>query len=80
LAQFAGRVMTFSVPSFLQAATRPFIPPNAAAEVAVAALVVLPELEDLPELGLFELLLHPAANIRPLTAMAAAATVLLLGT
>jgi hypothetical protein len=49
--------------------------------VAVAALVVLPELEELPELGLFELLLlHPAANIRPLTAMAAAATVLLLGT
>jgi hypothetical protein len=50
------------------------------ADVAVAALVVLPELEELPELGLFELLPHPAANIRPLTAMAAAATVLLLGT
>ena len=56
------------------------MPPKAAAEVAVAALVVLPELEELPELPLFELLLHPAANIRPLTAMAAAATVLLLGT
>lgn len=72
--------MTFSVPSSLQAATRPFIPPNVAADVAVAALVLLPELEELPELALFELLPQPAANIRPLTAMAAAATVLLLGT
>jgi NADPH-dependent 2,4-dienoyl-CoA reductase/sulfur reductase-like enzyme len=31
------------------------------------------------EPGSFELLLHPAANIRPLTARAAAAIVLLLG-
>jgi hypothetical protein len=46
----------------------------------VAALVLLPELEELPELAPFELLPQPAANIRPLTAMAAAATVLLLGT
>jgi hypothetical protein len=56
------------------------MPPNAAAEVAVAALTAVPELEELAELPLFELLLHPAANIRPLTARAAAATVLLLGT
>jgi hypothetical protein len=67
--------MTFSVPSVLQAATRPFMPPNAAAEVAVAASTALPEPEELPELPLFELLLHPAANIRPLTARAAAASV-----
>ena len=33
--------MTFSVPSFLQAATSPFSPPNAAADVAVAALTAL---------------------------------------
>ena len=73
--------MTFSVPSFLQAATRPFMPPNAVAEVAVAAFVLLPDPEELPEPALFELLLpHPAANIRPLTAIAAAATVFLLGT
>ena len=72
--------MTFSVPS-LQAATRPFMPPKALAEVAVAAFVVLPGPEELPESALFELLLpHPAANIRPLTAIAAAVTVFLLGT
>ena len=47
----------------------------------MAAFVVLPDPEELPELALVELLLpHPAANIRPLTAMAAAATVFLLGT
>jgi hypothetical protein len=34
----------------------------------------------LDELVVLELLLHPAANISPLTAMVAAATVLLLGT
>ena len=49
--------------------------------MAVAAFVVLPDPEELPDPALFELLLpHPAANIRPLTAIAAAATVFLLGT
>ena len=72
--------MTLIVPSFLPAATSASMPPNAAADVAVAALVVLPELEELAELPALELLLHPAANIRPLTAIATAATVLLLGT
>ena len=68
-----------SVPSFLHAATRPFIPPKAATEVAVAAFVVLPELDVDVELPLPELpLLHPAASMRPLTARAAAAIVLLL--
>jgi hypothetical protein len=52
------------------------MPPAAAIDAAVAAdLVVLPD-----ELVVLELLPHPAANISPLTAMAAAATVLLLGT
>ncbi|HEY5353800.1 MAG TPA: hypothetical protein VIK57_15220 [Streptosporangiaceae bacterium] len=56
---------------------RPFMPPTAAIDVAVAAdLVVL--LDEL--VFVLELLLHPAANISPLTAMAVAATVLLLGT
>jgi hypothetical protein len=53
------------------------MPPAAATDVAVAAdLVVL--LDEL--FFVFGLLLHPAANISPLTAMAAAAAVLLLGT
>jgi hypothetical protein len=53
------------------------MPPTAAIDVAVAAdLVVL--LDEL--VFVVGLLLHPAANISPLTAMAAAATVLLLGT
>ena len=48
--------MTFSVPSFLQAATRPLRPPKAAAEVAVAAFVLLPELPEPLELALFDFL------------------------
>ena len=68
--------MTFSCPSFLAAATRPFIPPNAATEVAVASALVL-ELEELEPFD--ELLPHPAANSTPPTVMAAA-TVLILGT
>jgi hypothetical protein len=61
--------MTLSVPSFLQAATRPFMPPKAATDVAVAALVepaVLPPL-DPPE----DELLQPAASTTLLTAAAA---------
>ncbi len=60
--------MTFSVPSFLQAATRPFMPPKAAAEVAVEALVELavPPPLDPPE----DELLQPAASTTPLTAAA----------
>jgi hypothetical protein len=52
------------------------MPPAAAIDVAVAALVLLPDELVFAD----ELLLHPAANISPVTAMAAAATVLLLGT
>jgi hypothetical protein len=62
-------VMTLSAPSFLQAATRPFMPPKAATDVAVAALVelaVLPPL-DPPE----DELLQPAASTTLLTAAAA---------
>src|SRR5579875_1817304 len=40
--------MTLSVPSFLAAATSAFMPPPAAAEVAVAQLVPLPEPEAEP--------------------------------
>src|SRR5215510_8578333 len=60
--------MTLSVPSFLQAATRPFMPPKAAADVAVEALVELdePPLEP-PE----DELLQPAASTTLLTAAAA---------
>src|SRR5215468_9054576 len=61
--------MTLSVPSFLQAATRPFRPPKADTDVAVAALVelaVLPPL-DPPE----DELLQPAASTTLLTAAAA---------
>src|ERR1700751_5768670 len=68
--------MTFSVPSFLHAATSLFIPPKAATEVGVAALVPL---EPEPLL-LFEPLLQPVATIRPLTARAATASIFLLGT
>ena len=53
------------------------MPPKSAAEVAVAASVEL-LLDEL--FFVLELLLHPAASISPLTAMAATATVLLLGT
>src|SRR5215831_15642581 len=60
--------MTLSVPSFLQAATRPFMPPNALADVAVAALVELPEL---PPLDPPEDELQPAASTTLLTAAAA---------
>jgi hypothetical protein len=41
--------MTFSVPSFLAAATREFIPPPAEAEVTVAQLVPPLELDEPPE-------------------------------
>src|SRR5689334_2339776 len=61
--------MTLSVPSFLQAAIRPFMPPKAVADVAVEALVelaVLPPL-DPPE----DELLQPAASTTLLTAAAA---------
>src|SRR5262245_65586752 len=61
--------MTFSVPSFLQAATRPFRPPKAVTDVAVAALAepaVLPP-PDPPEVEL----LQPAASTPLLTAAAA---------
>src|SRR5215471_18003868 len=60
--------MTLSVPSFLQAATSPLMPPNAVADVAVAALVELPELPppDPPEDEL-----QPAASTTLLTAAAA---------
>jgi hypothetical protein len=58
-----------SVPSFLQAATRPFMPPKAATDVAVAALV---ELAVLPPLAPPEdELLQPAASTTLLTAAAA---------
>jgi hypothetical protein len=52
------------------------MPPKAATDAAVAASVLLPD----ELVFVVELLPHPAANISPLTAMAAAATVLLLGT
>src|SRR5437763_14806463 len=61
--------MTFSVPSFLQAAASPFMPPKAVTDVAAAALVelaVLPPL-DPPE----DELLQPAASTTLLTAAAA---------
>src|SRR5215831_7201438 len=60
--------MTFSVPSFLHAATRPFKPPKADTDVAVAALepAVLPP-PDPPE----DELLQPAASTTLLTAAAA---------
>ena len=55
------------------------MPPQAATEVAVAALTDLPEPAVLVELAVLGLLLpQPAANTRPLTARAAAAIVLLL--
>ena len=59
--------MTFSCPSFLAAAIRPFMPPKAAAEVAVlasTAALELPLAEELAaELLLGELeLLQPAAS------------------
>src|SRR5215471_604058 len=60
--------MTLSVPSFLQAATRPFMPPKADADVAVAALVEPDEPPlDPPE----DELLQPAASTTLLTAAAA---------
>ncbi len=66
--------MTLSWPSFLAAATRPFIPPNAATDVAVAAVVLLPLLAPPPLLD--ELLPHPAANMTlPAAATAAIAYV-----
>jgi hypothetical protein len=58
--------MTFSVPSFLQAATRPFMPPKAATEVALAALVDVP-----PPDPLEDELLQPAASTTLVTAAAA---------
>lgn len=66
MAQLEGSVMTFSLPSFLAAAISPFMPPRAAAEVAVlasAALVLLAEELAAAELLLDELeLLQPAAS------------------
>jgi hypothetical protein len=61
--------MTLSVPSFLQAAIRPFMPPKAVADVAVEALVELAVLPppDPPE----DELLQPAASTTLLTAAAA---------
>jgi hypothetical protein len=61
--------MTLSVPSFLQAATRPVRPPKADTDVAVAALVELAVLLPLdpPE----DELLQPAASTTLLTAAAA---------
>src|SRR5271170_1563225 len=68
--------MTLSTPSFLAAAIRAFMPPPAAAEVAVAQLVVLPvlallvvvllppELDELPQ---------AAVSSRPLATAAVAA-------
>ena len=41
--------MTLSVPSFLAAATSALIPPPAEAEVSVAQLVVLVELDEEPD-------------------------------
>jgi hypothetical protein len=69
--------MTLSTPSFFAAATSPFIPPKADAEVAVDAFV---ELLLLPPLLLDELdepLLQPAANTTPLATAASAAIALL---
>src|SRR5215471_3071201 len=60
--------MTLSVPSFLQAATRPLMPPKADADVAVAALVE-PELPPLDPPD--DELLQPAASTTLLTAAAA---------
>jgi hypothetical protein len=61
--------MTLSVPSFLQAATRPLMPPKADVDVAVAALV---ELDELPPLDPpDDELLQPAASTTLLTAAAA---------
>jgi hypothetical protein len=60
-----------SVPSFLAAVTRAFIPPKALAEAAVAADVVVPPPEPLL---LDELLPHPAAKTRlPIAAVPAIA-------
>src|ERR1039457_6319836 len=60
--------MTFSVPSFLAAATRLLIPPNAATDAAFDAdAVVVAELELLEPL-----LPQPARTISPLTAAALA--------
>jgi hypothetical protein len=60
--------MTLSVPSFLQAATRPFMPPKAVADVAVEALAELAVLPppDPPE----DELPQPAASTTLLTAAA----------
>jgi hypothetical protein len=61
--------MTFSVPSFLAAATRPLIPPNAGEVAFDADAVEVPELErELSD----ALLPHAARTIRPLTAAAVA--------
>jgi hypothetical protein len=76
-------VMTFSCPSFLAAAMRPFMPPKAAAEVAVLASTdaVLPDAVLLLAppvaaaallLELDELLLQPAASKMDPTAAAVA--------
>jgi hypothetical protein len=61
----------------LAAFTRPFMPPNAASEVAVAAFALpLLLLELLPPLPL----LHPAASATLVTATAKAASVFLVRT
>ena len=71
--------MTFSCPSFFAAATRAFIPPKAAADVAVAALAEPPE--PLPDaallLELLDPLLQPAAS-RMLPSAAVAAMIALV--
>ena len=60
--------MTFSVPSFLAAATSAVMPPAALRELAVDTFLPLELLVVLPELPP---LLHPAANTRVPTAAVA---------
>ena len=71
--------MTFSWPSFLAAATRPLMPPKAAAEVAVLASTAAAVALEVPlAAGLEELdeLAQPAARRMDPTAATAAAIVL----